>query len=84
MYLQQKQTISLKLHQSNKVSSPSTGLITRVVCHSDSVKKAIDPQSLFIESLCQILSDAIIDQLLSFETSKIRINHNVTLTYCVI
>ena len=27
---------------------------------------------------------SIIDQLLSFETSKIRINHNVALTYSVI
>ena len=27
---------------------------------------------------------SIIDQLLSFETSKIRINHNVTLKYSVI
>ena len=27
---------------------------------------------------------SIIDQLLSFETSKISINHNVTLTYSVI
>ena len=27
---------------------------------------------------------SIIDQLLSFETSKTRINHNVTLTYSVI
>ena len=27
---------------------------------------------------------SIIDQLLSFETSKITINHNVTLTYSVI
>ena len=60
----------------------------RCVKASDGVKDQSIPNryssnlSVYISTQPDFKS--IIDQLLSFETSKISINHNVTLTYSVI
>ena len=69
----------------------STGLITHVVSQCVAVLKinrspiVIHGISLCISLHSQILNQSLIMQSLSFETSKIRINHNVTLlTYNVI
>ena len=60
----------------------------RCVTVCDSVKDLSIPIIIHRISLCISLPSqickSIIDQLLSFETSKICINDNVTLTCCVI
>ena len=62
--------------------------ISRCVTVCDSVKDLSIPNdyssnlSVYISTQPDLKS--VIDQLISFETSKIRINHNVTLTCSVI
>ena len=58
----------------------------RCVIECDSVKDQSNPINPYSSNLSSTQPEfkSIIDQLLSFETSKIRINHNVTLTYSVI
>ena len=60
----------------------------RCVTVIDSVKDQSIPNryssNLYVYISTQPNFKSIIDQLLSFETSKITINHNVTLTYSVI
>ena len=58
----------------------------RCVTECDRVKDQSNPINPYSSNLSSTQPEfkSIIDQLLSFETSKIRINHNVTLTYSVI